>query len=686
MKDKSQRLTHDQIRSVTNGQIRTERQCPVCGNWHLFLFAEDGFDCKSGCDVKMVAAKLRELAGIRGYKPPKATPPASCIGIGETKKLSGPLTVAGYAELKQLPEKYLREVWHLSDQVYTGVQAVAIPYSEKLTQYRGSGKVNQLFQAGTKTELYGLDKLKAPIENLFIVEGCSDTQTMHHAGFNVLGIPGLGSWKPEWSEQIRALNPQRVFLVQEPDDCNAEKWTYTKSDSWMKKITGKIRGVRLARKDASEVWLDAVCQSAITDGEIPAQSYFREMIQASLPVRAEKPAEKSDAEKPGRKLVLLSAAGYKMERIKWLWLYRVPLGEICLFCGVPGTGKSQAAIDLVSRISTGAAFCDCSNELGESKGAVILAGEDSITHTIIPRLHASGANLANVHFAAITEIKHDTPTRKTEMRISFEWDLAKLRNAVREHPEIKLVVIDPLDSYLGTKSKNKDADMRPLMDELNDFAAELEIAVVIVLHLNKSSEKAAIDRVAGAGAIVQAPRSEWIFLRDSEDETRKTRLMVPLKNNNTSEEKACTLKYQIASFSVPMDGEKPIESSRIEWLGKDENNRDADSVFEAQRNSEPKDSKLAACSDLIKRELSGGAKSAKLLHEATENAKFSDATHRRACQALRCKHTKLSDGWYISLPDQEKPLRGFNYADGNGQVSPIEESLFRPTIAPETKN
>lgn len=691
------KLTREEIVSVLTMIGQNDAVCPKCQNPHLKLFEKSGvwqWSCKiGGCDSKDVRKKIDVRLSTPGYKPRHATAAEmASIGDGEPAKLSGSLTVDELAEVKQLPAEYLREVWKLADCVHTGVKAVAIPYSAALTQFRGSGKKNQLFPAGAKTELYGLDKLTGKnIENLFIVEGCSDCWTMHHAGFDVLGIPGLGSWKEEWTAQIRALKPAHVYLIQEPDDHNApvEKWTFKKSDAWRGKITGHVRGVRLHRKDASEIWIDAMLESAAGLLEATPQDYFREVILKALPAsvekQAEKPAAKSEAEKPVWKLVLTSADQYKMERMTYLWPYRVPLGETCLFCGVPGAGKGTAVVDLISRISTGANFCDSESEFKTGKFSIVLAGEDSITKTVIPRLRAAGANLALVKFANMAKLQYQNPT-KTERRISFETDITQLESAVRENSDVKLVVIDPLDSYIGMKNKNKDAEMRPLMDRLKEFAASLEIAVVIVLHLNKSSEKAAIDRVAGAGAIIQAPRSAWIFMRDAEDETKKIRLMVPLKNNNTSDDKACTLKFQIAEFSVPVEGEKPIESSKVEWIGKDENNRDADTVFESQRNAEPKDGKQAACAELIKQLLSGGARRSRELHLITEEKGFTPATFGRATVSLRCVKKQLSDGWYMWLPGQEAPIRGFNYDAGTDQVSPIEESLLRPTIAPESHN
>ncbi len=46
---------------------------------------------------------------------------------------------------------------------------------------------------------------------------------------------------------------------------------------------------------------------------------------------------------------------------------------------------------------------------------------------------------------------------------------------LREHPAIRIIVIDPLGSYLGKLKKNSDDHVRPLLDNLKELAETREL-------------------------------------------------------------------------------------------------------------------------------------------------------------------------------------------------------------------
>jgi hypothetical protein len=109
-----------------------------------------------------------------------------------------------------------------------------------------------------------------------------------------------------------------------------------------------------------------------------------------------RPATNSTTPKPlpkfGKPFTLLSRiAG---EQGEWLWRDRIPAGDLTLFDGDPGTNKSSVALDLAARVSTGREMPD--GTTGCQGGVVLLAGEDSLSKTIRPRLDAAGADLSRV--------------------------------------------------------------------------------------------------------------------------------------------------------------------------------------------------------------------------------------------------------------------------------------------------
>jgi RecA-family ATPase len=91
-----------------------------------------------------------------------------------------------------------------------------------------------------------------------------------------------------------------------------------------------------------------------------------------------------------------------MEPVKWLWPGRVAIGKHTALAGEPGGGKSQLTIDLAARVSMGAKL-PCGEGTASQGTVIILSAEDSDADTIVPRLHAAGADLGRVYIVKAVE-------------------------------------------------------------------------------------------------------------------------------------------------------------------------------------------------------------------------------------------------------------------------------------------
>jgi putative DNA primase/helicase len=215
------------------------------------------------------------------------------------------------------------------------------------------------------------------------------------------------------------------------------------------------------------------------------------------------------------------------EQVRWLWPSRIPRGKLTLFVGNPGTGKSLATIDLAARVSTGRAFPD--GEPSEPGDVLILTAEDDAADTVAPRLDAAGADSSRI--ARINSVKVTLADGAIGQSVfNLERDLAKLEEALGKHPgRFKLIIIDPLSAYLGTKVNSwRDAEVRSLLTPLTEFAMRTGIAVVGILHMRKS-EADAMLRVSGSIAFVAAARAVWGFGPDPDNPASS--IMVGVKNN-----------------------------------------------------------------------------------------------------------------------------------------------------------
>ncbi len=125
-------------------------------------------------------------------------------------------------------------------------------------------------------------------------------------------------------------------------------------------------------------------------------------------------------------------------------------------------------------------------------------------------------------------------------------------------PNCKLIVIDPLTSYLQEINGRSIANVLPLLDPLARFAEKFNVAVILVNHLNKRGG-AAIHRSLGSISIIGLTRVAWGFVKCTDDPHR--RLMVPLKNNLAADAEG--LAFSITNSAITWEDE-PVDVSADE--------------------------------------------------------------------------------------------------------------------------
>ena len=309
----------------------------------------------------------------------------------------------------------------------------------------------------------------------------------------------------------------------------------------------------------------------------------------------DKPADPDNAIAVSIKTV--SAASIEPERVSWLWENRIPRGKLTVFCGPPDVGKSAVAIDIIARGSKGLDWPDCKNEHPPFDTLMLIA-EDDLEDTTTPRLMAAGADLNRVHFVLKTVISDKA--KREERQFALDTDLSILSSFLGKKPEIKLVVLDPLGSYLGKFKKNDEENIRSVLTQIKDLAAKSDVAVLSIDHFNKNFAQAAIHRLSGAGALVAVPRAVWAFVKDDRDDG-VDRLMLNVKLNVAAEANKTGLKYRFSEVALTIRG-KVVGLPAIAWGGRTENN--LDEVLQAQTN--PKEKRAAKATRFLLKCLAGG--------------------------------------------------------------------------------
>jgi len=277
---------------------------------------------------------------------------------------------------------------------------------------------------------------------------------------------------------------------------------------------------------------------------------FREEGEAALKSELATKKEKALAIKPGRvelghwvediegqkfltKITSLNAATVKPEPQRWLWTNKVPAGAITWGVGKPGNAKSLWATDMAARVSSGQDFPDGAKNENGAKKVLMYAGEDDIKRTVVPRLMAAGANLANIELLDNQSFEvYDREYNRIDRReINLSADCKIISQLVEDHPEISLLIIDPTTGVYGGKNTNHDKDMRPVMNDLKDLCEARGLTIVGITHTNKRGDAAAIDQIQGASSIAGAARAAWLFTRDPESDDEHAHTMTCIKSN-----------------------------------------------------------------------------------------------------------------------------------------------------------
>jgi putative DNA primase/helicase len=286
-------------------------------------------------------------------------------------------------------------------------------------------------------------------------------------------------------------------------------------------------------------------------------------------------------------------------KIDWLWEDRIPRGMVTVFTGPPKVGKSTILYDLAARLSR------------EGQHVLVITAEDHLAAVVRPRLEAAGADLNFVD--AVTD------------PITLPDDVARIRGWI-EHFGSVLVMLDPLVAFIGDAvNTHRDHHVRRVLAPLADLAETTGVAVVVVIHSNKSVGSDPLFRVSGSIGFSGAGRSIVVAADDPQDDSRK---IFGVAGTNLAEI-APPLAYRI----VGVEFDSGIKTSRIEWLG-EAPEVDVRELL-VQRDPEERTVREEAIAFL---RTSGAMESAQPVKELEKEAKargISYSTLQRARRALR---------------------------------------------------
>jgi len=202
------------------------------------------------------------------------------------------------------------------------------------------------------------------------------------------------------------------------------------------------------------------------------------------------------------------------ERTEWLWPERLPRGTFTLFSGPGGLGKSTALYSIAAAITRGGTLPGCAESLPLGH-VLILTSEEHPTRGLAPKLVTAEADRSKITVLRQVVIDSDG----TMAHAHLLRDLDALRDAIRRVDDPRLIIFDPITSYMGGIDDHKNVDVRSIIDPISELCEELNITAAGITHWRKGQGSAA-DRVIGSVAFRNAARVVYGFVQHPHDPTR----------------------------------------------------------------------------------------------------------------------------------------------------------------------
>ena len=392
-----------------------------------------------------------------------------------------------------------------------------------------------------------------------------------------------------------------------------------------------------------------------------------ESILKAAGVKNQKQPKKSTSKKAKKKAItgeveFRTYADIEPEAVEWLVHDWIALGEICIFAGAPGMGKTTLATMLASIVSSGG------GKWGDGsivKGGKVLfyASEASVPKKNVPNVYANGGNPSNILEAILAP--NPEPEEGEEDKIEFDpaIHLPVLNKTLEKYPDVKLIIFDPIvDVSANAKDEHRASDIRKALKPLQKLAKERNLAVLGITHFLKrhnSKGSSIMDRVHGSGAWMRVAQQGWAV----EESADLGKFLMKFKNNVGSEEGGFRYSWEPEIIKVkdkpPATGIKVLSGDYIK--GRMEDIVATSSKFSDPDKDDPiKKTQLEECKEYLRdwfTENSNPQKWDFIVKQANKEGLTKRTLGRARSELLEegfIQKSKDKDGWLWSLSPQKQ--------------------------------
>lgn len=345
------------------------------------------------------------------------------------------------------------------------------------------------------------------------------------------------------------------------------------------------------------------------------------------------------------------------EPLSWLWPGRILANKITLIGGDPAVGKGFVTMDIAARATMGKPWPDQLGIVRDPVNVLWMTTEDAGGDTLRPRIEAAGGDAKRFFtWKGIKKIKLEHRTdadegesaarRETQLSIHLQRDAEVLEKLIRQY-EAKVLVVDPITGYLPGTDIFRDNEIRAVLGPLATVASDHGVAILPVMHLNKTQGGQALKRFIGSVAFGAQARMAYLVAPDPEDPEK--RLFLQVKNNVTK--KADGLRFQVVDYLMRWRSDLEIDTAKVEWLVDEPVFMDADDIVGDDSG------KLSDAIDFLTDYLSDGAHTFEDIERECAKRTIAIKTLRRAKTRLHIDPEKAQGqphgSWWWALPSRK---------------------------------
>lgn len=450
------------------------------------------------------------------------------------------------------------------------------------------------------------------LQDVVMAEGEKDADALIKFGFPATSHK---NWQKEFNYLVKGKN---VLIFQDHDRAGVQQ-----AEKVAKMVFREAKAVKIVDCFADEPVPEKHGKDVSDFLETHDFAELRELINQTPIYIAE-----NEPDSLRRELKVVCLADVEATEVVWLWKPFIPIGEFTLMDGMEGIGKSWIGCALACAVAKGSALPFSDSEEIAPSNVLMLSAEDSLSHTVRPRLDSMNADIDRI-FAI-------------DGAFSFgdEKDFIMFESFVAEY-QPKLVIIDPLFSYTGGKNLNQESESRPIAQKLIAVAQKFDCAIIGVRHIGKAKGNGDA-RAAGLGSISWRASSRSGLLVGRDEETGETAIC-HIKSNLA----------QLADFAVGYE----IRNGEFFWKGK-QSKLTAEKMLAQPKDADAKAEQTEAV-DFLRQCLSEGEKSSKEVDKEAKEVGITNYALRKAKTVLGVESFKKGGnfggetGWYLRLQNTE---------------------------------